>query len=170
MANAHSLVTKLLRVRKASPKSTRLANVALKCDISFKRRKLLVRPSLTLNALYPVFRKWLFVSLITDWAEYVILFRHLSHRLLSWIGWLFRSRPVKEFLFGRVESCVRVCLFTPKSGFLSGEQVIISDRLAVLFLLTVIFVFGIGKVLEGEILALSGSSSHPRMEISSQDC
>jgi hypothetical protein len=59
-----------------------------------------------------------------------------------------------------VEFCA-LLLLTHNSECLNKEHVIISYRLAVLFLLTVIFAFGIGTMLAGQILALPASSSTP---------
>jgi hypothetical protein len=70
-------------------------------------------------------------------------------------------RPSYTFFFGLVASFAHAFLVMFKSEFLNGEHVIISHRLTDLPVLTTVFAFGNREVLDGEILALSTSSSLP---------
>jgi len=102
-------------------------------------------------AWYCVFRNWLFVLLIT--LQKVFLF----YSILFPEHCDLKSRPILDFLFSlSLLLCDSFAVFLVifKNEVFNGKNIIISDCIADLSLLLIVFAFGVPKWLEREILSL----------------
>lgn len=108
---------------------------------------------LAFDALYPVFWNWLFVFFLTLGAESILVLRPFILR-----GWLSKSRAVLVF-HPLLESCA-VFLFAFKSVFNGGgKKNILSLHVPDISIVAIVYAVRMEKMLEGEILSLSASSS-----------